>query len=490
MFQIDRKEYIKMTEVLGELGDVLKEKREIQNLRLEQNKGVFQGAAGAVFGASMSHILREGVYEKAYRQSRKMRESMESLQPLVSRLLEEEKLLAEQLEADDVIYPGEVYMGGGEEIVMLDEFNYSLLMQKCEDLEERGKSIKNHMQEAIDLCSGLIDCTAEQEAISDAWRSVERIKTFRRAFRKYVMGVRDLDETLRFDFQAFTDMDAVKAGREMREAVYYEKRLEKIRTILEKPLEEWTEEEKDFLEENSQLVENEGGRAALREMRNQRYVDNLRYSDLNISEEKRETLCTMAEVLLAEGYAPAFVAGMLGNIMVEGNIGQFEDSTYITHPEKKKEYLQYMDDHYDYANKYSNKSIMEVGISETADVLKQLKEENSIGKFGLGCVQWTKGRTENLIECYKIVCGESNYPTFEQCIEAECMLIVQELKGDYHSVYDDWCLNLDETNSVESAVQAGIDVYGKYETPDEDTSVQRGEAAGKIYEIFVGGGKR
>ncbi len=141
---------------------------------------------------------------------------------------------------------------------VLEESRSNFLMQKCEDLVERGKSIRSHMQEAIAMCSGLIDCTAEQEALNEAWRSVKRIETFRLAFQKYVMDVRNLDESLRLDFQTFTDMDVVEAGREMKEAVNerhsHEQRLAEVKRILGNPPQEWSLQETAFLQENQEMV--------------------------------------------------------------------------------------------------------------------------------------------------------------------------------------------------------------------------------------------
>ena len=77
---------------------------------------------------------------------------------------------------------------------------------------------------------------------------------------------------------------------------------------------------------------------------------------------KKDTLVAMAEVLLDDGFAPAFVAGILGNIMVEGDCGRFESSAYISNPDAEPDYLVYMDENYDYREKYSYKLIYE-GIS-------------------------------------------------------------------------------------------------------------------------------
>ena len=63
---------------------------------------------------------------------------------------------------------------------------------------------------------------------------------------------------------------------------------------------------------------------------------------------KKDTGGCGLEVLLDDGFAPAFVAGILGNIMVEGDCGRFESSAYISNPDAEPDYLVYPDENYDY----------------------------------------------------------------------------------------------------------------------------------------------
>ena len=103
---------------------------------------------------------------------------------------------------------------------------------------------------------------------------------------------------------------------------------------------------------------------------------------------KKDTLRIIGNLLFNEGYEPAFVAGVLGNVYNEAVIGKFESSNYSSHPELKPDYLKYMDDNYSYRKKYSGKIITEVNLQEVGELLEKLKRENwKKGKFGLGCVQ-------------------------------------------------------------------------------------------------------
>lgn len=209
-----------------------------------------------------------------------------------------------------------------------------------------------------------------------------------------------------------------------------------------------------------------------------KYVDNM-CKNLNYSKDKMLTIKVMGTTLLNEGYEPAFVAGILGNMMKEGGrLGVFENSTYIKNPEP--DYLLYMDRNFSYRSKFSNKSITTVGISDTEKVLQKLEKSNYKGQFGLGCVQWTGSRTKSLIECYKKVCGNNNYPTKEQCMQAESMQIAKELKGGYKGVYTNWL------KTKGGATSAARIVCEQYEKPKDNTSVERGQIAQIIYNAMMG----
>lgn len=208
---------------------------------------------------------------------------------------------------------------------------------------------------------------------------------------------------------------------------------------------------------------------------------------IQLSESRQKTFYCMAETLLYAGYEVTFVAGMLGNIMNEGTVGQLESSNYDKHPEMRPEYMAYMDQYFSYRQKYSGRSIMEIGIEELDKLVKALEETESIGKFGLGCIQWTGSRTQELLQCYLDVCGTDNYPTMEQCMQVESMFILQELSSEtYSEIYEDWKNASSEYSPEESAEVAGQMICKRYIRPMVDTSVERGEDAAEIYEVMLG----
>ena len=70
--------------------------------------------------------------------------------------------------------------------------------------------------------------------------------------------------------------------------------------------------------------------------------------------------------MLESGFDPKFVAGMLGNICYEGNVGLFE------YYNSSQDYMQYMQNHYSYKSNYSGKYIYNVNLNNVYNMLKQI----------------------------------------------------------------------------------------------------------------------
>ena len=187
-----------------------------------------------------------------------------------------------------------------------------------------------------------------------------------------------------------------------------------------------------------------------------------------------------AKRLLNENYEVEFVAGVLGNIQNEGTPGKFESSNYVSNPSAEPSYLKYMDKHFDYRKKFSGKSIQDVGLSAAIDLANKAKNSGYTGKFGLGMIQWTGERTVSLLKSYQKY-ATNDKPTKEECITAEVNFMVDELKGNYASVYNTW------KNGSKTASSAGDIVCRKYEVPKntENEAKSRAQNAKKIYNVLL-----
>ena len=210
---------------------------------------------------------------------------------------------------------------------------------------------------------------------------------------------------------------------------------------------------------------------------------------------KKDTLVAMAEVLLDDGFAPAFVAGILGNIMVEGDCGRFESSAYISNPDAEPDYLVYMDENYDYREKYSYKLIYEgISLQEVYNMILELGPEGANGRgscFGLGCLQWTSyERIKRLVENYLDVNGNADSITLAQVQEAEGMTVSYELNNTYRSVYTTWQSENADQNTTEAAFAAGVIVCVRYGVPvgynTEEVQNTRGALAEAVYNVMMG----
>ena len=149
-----------------------------------------------------------------------------------------------------------------------------------------------------------------------------------------------------------------------------------------------------------------------------------------------------------------------------------------------------------YWNNWSGKYIWNVNLNELEQFMNDLDKGGWVGKFGLGCTQWTGRRTLRLLTFYRKYAGQGN-PTItkEQVIAAEHDMILYDIKGtdskkgDYWHVYTGWrSANENALYCPEAANSAGSWVCLKYEIPanKEESAVKRGKKAAEIYNIMVG----
>ena len=205
---------------------------------------------------------------------------------------------------------------------------------------------------------------------------------------------------------------------------------------------------------------------------------------------KKKTIIGIGRTMLEEGYHPAFVAGMLANIFHEGSAGIFEGSNYDSRPQDKPAYLEYMDKNHNYRAEYSRQRIMDKSLSKVYKLLKELESKKWVGKFGLGCVQWTGGRSKTLVEIYMKEANGKDNITLDQVLKAEGLMISRELGvgGRNPNIYGDWLYsNYDNLNSEEAAFGAGETLCRLYEVPKERfrKGPVRAETAEKIYNVMA-----
>ena len=214
----------------------------------------------------------------------------------------------------------------------------------------------------------------------------------------------------------------------------------------------------------------------------QKMINNLQNdTSLGLSPSKKTAMIYAAERLFTDGYEVEFVAGMLGNIKNEGTPGLFESSAYISNPGAEPSYLVYMDNNYGYRNKYSGKTITQVGVDQAISLQNAAARSGFKGKFGLGMIQWTGDRTSQLLQAYKKYC-KSNYPSESELAKAEVNFMADELKNNprFTSLYSEW-----KKGSC-TAESAGQLLCKKYEVPADtnNKAIIRGKDAKAIYKVL------
>lgn len=239
---------------------------------------------------------------------------------------------------------------------------------------------------------------------------------------------------------------------------------------------------------------------------------------------KKEAIASVIELLIRNGFEPAFAAGVGANIYSEGTYGMFESSRYVTNPKARPRYFCYLDggEYYSsgslvavymskaemktytgkaearqrfdvenyYLDNWSKKYVQDIDLSALEAFMDRLADGGWEGKFGLGIVQWTGARTKKLVAFYRKHAGASNAMTAAQVAAAENEMILYDFTGDYKGVYNSWkSSNKSDLQCAEAARSAGSIVCTKYEIPvDKDSkAVTRGNKAKEIYNIMMGG---
>lgn len=205
---------------------------------------------------------------------------------------------------------------------------------------------------------------------------------------------------------------------------------------------------------------------------------------LDISSNKKETLVAAASALFESEtkYKLAFISGILGNIVHEGNFGEFENNNYVSNP--KPDYLVNADAlGYD---TFAGKNITEFKLSAVKEFDDKCVNSGYSAKYGLGCIQWTGGRATALLNHYIDLLGIDIKPSKENCYLAETDFMLSELESsNYNYIYNNW--NDNYSNSSNAAFEAGRLLCLEYERPENmnSASITRGNTSQNIYNILI-----
>ena len=233
-------------------------------------------------------------------------------------------------------------------------------------------------------------------------------------------------------------------------------------------------------------------------------VRNIRNSS-HVPDRTRASAAAAAGVLLNNGFEPAFVAGMVSNIVSEGRAGLFENSNYRSNPAAKPDYLRNITSWLNYGPRFSNQYIYNLDFHLFAEIASTVSMLHSLNwrmpnwninygqriGFGLGMCQWTFHRTYTLMNVYREFMEGRFVITERETLSAESELIRRELSpGGLHArVHPNWrSANGNNLNSSNAAFSAGDIICRQYLVP-ANTSYQaqrRGDRARSIFADMMG----
>ncbi|MCR4831860.1 MAG: hypothetical protein K5883_10465 [Pseudobutyrivibrio sp.] len=227
------------------------------------------------------------------------------------------------------------------------------------------------------------------------------------------------------------------------------------------------------------------------------YIKNLRYLRDNAAYKniKVEDIQIIAANLFKNNYNVSFVAGMLGNVFIEGDFGNLEGVNPGTNTEYKYWNVvnkqAYTDEEsgytYTYYNDFSFRHIYDVDYKVYKKLIGPIMEEAEPLQDIIGCgsVQWTEySRYKLLMECYEEADKLGNNDgqiSYDECVlgETKCMLKELSIDGNFHSVVVD-CNHDDSVSAAQTNAKIICKEYEKPSKKDEKLD-ERMKAAKDIY---------
>ena len=327
MFQINRKLYYDMIAKLEKIEVLLDDKREIQRETIKINAcgRVFEGASANAAMMGIMTFLSSGAYNQTYEQVSQIRSALVFYQPLLDKLCIEAKMLGQELELEGTIDNVNEASTVDGEIVLFDATYLNEMEQYCEDLLCCGEELKSQLLTVIGLCSGLIDCTEEFEAIKVAYNSIMKIDDFQTALRIYAHDVQNFDGGLDFEFRKLSEEGMINDGKVLREVLGEEIKVKKVEAIFNKARNEWSDAEILFIQQNYDWLIAEGWQAKLEE-KNMEMTISKQYFQFLLDYE-----CTGEEWKYAQDLGDGTITIAFGVVIKDGDI----------YPLGKEEYEKY-----------------------------------------------------------------------------------------------------------------------------------------------------
>lgn len=265
MLRIYQPALVSLLEETSRLEKIISTEMERQTQTAKNLNRYWSGLAADAFFNTMKNDMQNGSYASAYSYTKELRELLDFYLPIIEQLIARCEQLGNQLKRDDYLLP---VLGYHTEKYLTVEYDYiSSLNADCAMALDNAAKAKNILQEMIDGASGWINTASEDETLTAAWKKIRRLENYRQEFNILAKKASDLEYELAYEMNkviaendsltAFyidtAELDKERRDKEMRtfgeleqiETLDYD--LEKVKDILCKDEETWTDADCEYL---------------------------------------------------------------------------------------------------------------------------------------------------------------------------------------------------------------------------------------------------
>lgn len=260
MFKLSYRKYVEALETVKEMEQILKNELETLGESSQKLSANWQGNQSEKTLSMINWSLEDGYHAKALAYTRGMAEIMEEYLPLIRQLMARREQIGKNLCQDEYAEPD---FGLIQEDELIINYDYIASVDAdCDGALIRGRNAVRILEEMIDEteeCAGdYVDLSNVKELLEEGKRKLERIEHYKDAFDDFSRKMRDFEDSMSFDLKAkmreigdetdiFESMATIIIDNVMQVAEVENKRMEMLKSILEKDTSEWTQEDIEYI---------------------------------------------------------------------------------------------------------------------------------------------------------------------------------------------------------------------------------------------------
>lgn len=265
MLRIDQPALASLLEETRTLEKIISTEMENQEQTAKDLNPYWEGLAADAFFNTMKKDMQDGSYASAYSYTKGLRELLDFYLPIMEQLIARCEQLGEQLKRDEYLMPDISYH---VERQLTVEYDYiSSLNADCAMALDNGAKAKNILQQMIDGASRWVSTSTEDEALTAAWKKLQRLENYRHEFNILAKKASDLEYEMTYEmdkiiaendkYTAFcistAELDKARRDKEMctfdeiEQVKALEYDLETVKDILAREEDTWTDAECEYL---------------------------------------------------------------------------------------------------------------------------------------------------------------------------------------------------------------------------------------------------